>query len=235
MIKQIAAFLAFIPAISAHAAVSPDVIALAKRCSPDVSPLTMAYIVNQESGNNPYVININGAAKLKKQPVSEAEAASIANSLIKGGQNIDMGLAQINSANLGPLHLDAQDIFNPCVNLAASQSILKACYHKSLKSWQPGQVALQHALSCYNTGSLQKGISNGYVTKLQKVADLSDIKVPTLLPEGREKSAVKEQKPSYDGENDAFGADDDNDAFAQQNSDAFLTKPVVSVGGKGNE
>ena len=81
-----------------------------------------------------------------------------------------MGLAQINSNNLVGLGLSVDDIFKPCINLRASQTILKACYDSALKSYPAGQVALRHALSCYNTGSLINGISNGYVTKVINVA-----------------------------------------------------------------
>ncbi|WP_407210733.1 lysozyme family protein [Enterobacter cloacae] len=68
----------------AHAASASDTIAsLAARCAPDVSPLTMAYIVGHESGNNPYFINVNRGANLKRQPQTEAEAVEVANRLIK--------------------------------------------------------------------------------------------------------------------------------------------------------
>lgn len=85
----------------AHAASASDTIAsLAARCAPDVSPLTMAYIVGHESGNNPYFINVNRGASLKRQPQTEAEAVEVANRLIKNlkkDESIDMGLAMINS------------------------------------------------------------------------------------------------------------------------------------------
>ncbi len=51
--------------------------ALRARCAPDVSPLTMAYIVGHESGNNPYFINVNRGANLKRQPQTEAEAVEL--------------------------------------------------------------------------------------------------------------------------------------------------------------
>lgn len=79
---------------------SDEVARLAQRCAPDVSPLTMAYIVGHESSNGPYRININGSIQLKQQPRTEAEAVSVAKVLLKDNKSFDMGLAQINSNNL---------------------------------------------------------------------------------------------------------------------------------------
>jgi len=218
--------------VSAHAAsASPAVAALAERCSPDVSPLTMAYIVGHESGNNPYAININGGKQLARQPQNELEAIAVASSLLEEHKNIDMGLAQINSTNLGSLHIDLNTIFKPCNNLLASQIILKSCYHSSLKSWKPGQEALHHALSCYNTGSQDRGIANGYVTKVEQVAANSDLKIPTLMPDGQQEDSGETAdksgsiKKPYDGEPDVFAqSGSGDDAFSQHDSDAFLTK-----------
>ncbi|MDE9059724.1 lytic transglycosylase domain-containing protein, partial [Klebsiella pneumoniae] len=77
---------------------SDEVARLAQRCAPDVSPLTMAYIVGHESSNGPYRININGGStQLKQQPRTEAEAVSVSKVLLKDNKSFDMGLAQINS------------------------------------------------------------------------------------------------------------------------------------------
>ncbi|AJB73266.1 MULTISPECIES: lytic transglycosylase domain-containing protein [Enterobacterales] len=218
----------------AHAASASDTIAsLAARCAPDVSPLTMAYIVGHESGNNPYFINVNRGANLKRQPQTEAEAVEVANRLIKNlkkDESIDMGLAMINSNNLSSLGITVEQVFKPCINLRASQTILKDCYSTALKSNPPGQIALRHALSCYNTGSQVRGISNGYVTKVINVAKQSDLKIPTLLPDGQNEEAesqpVSAKGATFEGEHDAFTGESDSggDVFSQDNTDAFLTK-----------
>lgn len=217
---------------------SDEVARLAQRCAPDVSPLTMAYIVGHESSNGPYRININGSTQLKQQPRTEDEAVTVAKVLLKDNKSFDMGLAQINSNNLVGLGISVEHIFNPCTNLRASQTILKACYDSALKSYPAGQVALRHALSCYNTGSLTNGISNGYVTKIINVARQStDLKIPTLLPDGQtsedstatEPQQAKSSAPAYDGEQDVFGSGD-GDAFSRENTDAFLTKQETAKG-----
>ena len=221
------ALIPFMAPMLSYAAVSSDTVAaLAARCSPDVSPLTMSYIVKAESGNNPYAININNGPQLTSQPQSEAEAVAVARKLLSENKNLDFGLAQINSANLKGLNLDLEHIFKPCVNLAASQEILKACYHESLKSWEPGQEALRHTLSCYNTGSQLRGFSTGYVQRVESIAaNATGVKIPTLQPESEVQAAVKKAS-SYDGEPDAFqdqNERDSPDAFSQKNTDAFLT------------
>lgn len=231
------AFLAYAGQTNAAPA-SDEVAKLAQRCAPDVSPLTMAYIVGHESSNGPYRININGNVQLKQQPRTEMEAISVAKVLLKDNKSFDMGLAQINSKNLVGLGISIDSIFKPCINLRASQTILKACYDTALKSYAAGQEALRHALSCYNTGSLTNGISNGYVTKVIDVARQStDLKIPTLLPDGQpgeDSTATDPQQarspvPQYEGEKDVFGGGD-GDAFTMNNTDAFLTKQEAAKG-----
>lgn len=150
-----------------------------------------------------------------------------------------MGLAQINSNNLVGTGLSVDDIFKPCINLRASQTILKACYDSAHESYPAGQVALRHALSCYNTGSLINGISNGYVTKVINVARQSTDLEKSLrfLPDGQTSEdstatgpqQAKSTATQYDGEQDVFGSGD-GDAFSRNNTDAFLTKRETAKG-----
>ncbi|WP_407213997.1 transglycosylase SLT domain-containing protein [Enterobacter kobei] len=76
-----------------------------------------------------------------------------------------MGLVMINSNNLSSLGITVEQVFKPCINLRASQTILKDCYSTALKSNPPGQIALRHALSCYNTGSQVRGFQTGMSRK----------------------------------------------------------------------
>lgn len=219
--------------IATAASASDAIASLAARCAPDISPLTMAYIVAHESGNNPYFINVNRGASLKRQPQSEAEAVEVASRLIKNlkkEESIDMGLTMINSNNFSSLGITVEQVFKPCINLRASQTILKDCYSTALKSNPPGQAALRHALSCYNTGSQGRGISNGYVTKVVNVAKQSDLKIPALLPDGQNTEAesppVNAKGATFEGEQDVFTGKSDSagDVFSQDNTDAFLTR-----------
>jgi type IV secretion system protein VirB1 len=147
-----------------------DFHALATECAPWVEPQTMAAIVRTESQFKPYAININGGARLERQPASKEEAVVTAKWLIANKYNIDMGLGQINSVNLAKTNLSVEDAFDECKNLAASATILKWNYDSASKQTTDEQAALGAAISAYNTGSFTKGFSNGYVQKVVKNA-----------------------------------------------------------------
>lgn len=158
-----------------------DFVALAQECAPWVAYETMAAIVKTESAFQPLVIGINGGVRLVRQPESKAEAVITAKWLIGNGYNIDMGLGQINAANLMKTGLTVEDAFDPCKNLAASASILFWNYQAAKRTETNEQAALRAALSAYNTGSFSKGFANGYV---QKVVNNADVKlaVPAIQP-----------------------------------------------------
>src|SRR6266446_8380479 len=90
-----------------------------QQCAPEVHVSTMQAIIRTESGFNPLAININGATRLPRQPKSKTEAIGWARWLITRGYSVDLGLMQINSANLPRLGLNAETVFDPCRNLQA--------------------------------------------------------------------------------------------------------------------
>lgn len=139
---------------------------LSAECAPWVAPQTMAAIVKTESQFNPLAININGGAKLERQPVNKDEAVVTAKWLIANRYNIDMGLGQVNSANLVKTSLSVEDAFDACKNLAAAATILQWNYEAASKKVSGEQAALKAAISAYNTGSFTKGFNNGYVQKV---------------------------------------------------------------------
>jgi type IV secretion system protein VirB1 len=143
---------------------------LAHQCAPSVAIETIAAVVSHESRRNPFAIGINGSARISRQPVNKEEAIETATKLLGMGLSIDLGLAQINSANLGRLGLTVEQVFEPCANLRAAETVLRGCYDPAAKQHGPGQRALQAALSCYNTGSYARGLSNGYVQSVYRLA-----------------------------------------------------------------
>ncbi len=152
---------------------------LAAQCAPSIHVRTIASLVRQESRLNPYAIGVNGGPPLQRQPTNTAEAVAMARMLLAQGDDIDVGLGQINSANFGWLGLSLPQLFDPCDNLRAAARVLSDCYARGGAVWGEGQQALQAALSCYNTGSLSAGLANGYV---RKVAAQAALPVPELLP-----------------------------------------------------
>ena len=143
-----------------------DFFLLAQQCAPTVAPQTIAAVVKHESGFRPNAIGINRAGRLQRQPRNQEEAVVTAEWLIKNGYNIDMGLGQINSANLRRLGLTVKDVFDPCTNLRAAAQILSENYNLASRSYADPQKRLHVALSYYNTGSPTRGFSNGYVSKV---------------------------------------------------------------------
>ena len=154
-----------------------DFVALAQECAPWVAHSTMAAIVKTESAFRPLAIGVNGRARLARQPETKEEAVVTAKWLISHGHNIDMGLGQVNSANLAKTGLTVEDAFEPCKNVAAAATILHWNYQAARGKVQGEQAALRAALSAYNTGSFTKGFSNGYV---QKVVNNAAAAVPGM-------------------------------------------------------
>lgn len=204
--------------------ISGSVIALAKRCAPNVHPLTMAYLVANESSNRRYAINVNDGEQLTSQPGSLAEAKEAIEQLERKGVNYDVGYGQINSSNFDWVGASGVELFDACTNLRASQQVLMDCYKRALNGGVSPQTALRDALSCYNTGSMEAGYANGYVASVESIADTQQ--VPELLPgrdtrsseDGDVQRRSKQQNESGFGEPDAF-ASESNDAFSMGGDD----------------
>ena len=138
----------------------------------------MAAIVKTESGFKPFSIGVNKSeVKLIRQPANKQEAVTTAKWLISNDYNIDMGMAQINSANMKWLGVSIDDLFDPCKNVAAGAKILLNNYIDAFKKIGEPQDALRAALSSYNTGNATAGIKNGYVAKVTAAS----VTVPALL------------------------------------------------------
>lgn len=138
--------------------------AMVAQCSPSMHPAIVQAIVKTESSFNPFAISVNrGGNRLARQPSNFGEAVQTAKRLLAQGANIDMGLGQINSANMNWLNLSVEQAFNPCSNLTALQHVYLTCYDKAGITGLG--TRMQRAFSCYNTGGMTKGFNNGYVNK----------------------------------------------------------------------
>lgn len=137
--------------------------AMVAQCSPNMHPAIVQAIVETESSFNPFAIGVNRGSRLTRQPSNFGEAVQTAKRLLEQGANIDMGLGQINSANLQWLGLTVEQAFTPCVNLQTLQHVYLHCYNKAGKNGLGDRM--QRAFSCYNTGNFTKGFFNGYVAK----------------------------------------------------------------------
>lgn len=141
-------------------------IGMIEACAPGVAVETIQAIVRVESAGDPLALNANRSGKAVRLKADDlADAIRLARAEIAAGNTVDMGLMQINSANLPALGLTVEQLFNPCTNLQAGATILTGAYAAAMKSHGEGQAALQAALSHYNTGSFQRGFANGYVAR----------------------------------------------------------------------
>lgn len=169
-------------------------VSLAKACAPAVAPETLLSVAHAESRLNPYAIGVNGGPKLMEQPESREEAIATATQLVVvEGKSVDLGIGQINSANLDHLGMSISDAFDPCKNLAGAARILEEAYEPSRDQLGDGQAALGQALSRYNTGKPDKGFANGYVDRVKASAD---IVVPAIATTS---AAVAPTAPAYAG------------------------------------
>jgi len=137
-------------------------------CAPGVDPVTMAAVVKQESGGQPWVVNNNTTRKSTKFE-SKAAAVAAAMAAVGRGDSVDMGLVQINSKNLPALGLTVEQVFDPCTNLAAGAHILTTGYQKA--------GSLGGALSIYNTGRPDSTVGANYA---QSVFGQAGAKVPAI-------------------------------------------------------
>ena len=123
-------------------------LALSLRCAPALDPHMIVAIGQHESGLDPLAIHDNTTGVL----IRGSEVTSQAPRLIGAGHSVDLGLMQINSHNLGLLGLSVEDAFNACRSVEAAAKLLAL-------------------FSRYNTGSPQRGIANGYATKVMAQMD----------------------------------------------------------------
>ncbi len=130
---------------------------LVAACAPRVGPVTMSAVIAYESAGRPYAIGDNTEHR-SYFPSNASAAEALARRLLAAGHNIDVGYAQLNSANFARFGLGAASAFDPCTNIAAGARILRDAYAGAARTYGPGQVALVHALSAYNTGGYWAGL-----------------------------------------------------------------------------
>jgi type IV secretion system protein VirB1 len=187
-------------------------------------------IVQVESGGNAHALNVNGGVELVRQPRSREEAVAMARWLERHGYSFDVGLAQLNSANLARLGLDVASAFEPCANLRAASRVLEECLYRARARLGDGARALNAAVSCYNTGHFTRGVANGYVAAVRSRAPKSlslrshDALRAIATDSDRAGRCANEERSGSRGvpSSGRFGRTARrNDAFARRLADAF--------------
>jgi type IV secretion system protein VirB1 len=152
-----------------------DLSALRRSCVPQAPMSTVAAIVHTESAGNPYALAIDfpqnllrqwklpsGTLRLARQPHDRQEALDWMAYLERLGVSVDVGLMQVSTAEARRRGIDRTTLLDPCTNLKVGWTILENFYQLEARHYGPGQTALAHSISRYNTGDSQRGIDNGY-------------------------------------------------------------------------
>lgn len=142
-----------------------DLALLIDRCVNPLHKVTMEAIIKVESSGNPLALGLNKGYKLQTQPKTEDQAKLWAEYLEKNDYNFDVGLGQVNIKNIHKYGYKASDLLDPCLNLKIASDILDKSYQVA-STKNSSAIAIQKAISAYNTGNFTSGFANGYVQKV---------------------------------------------------------------------
>ena len=147
---------------------------LAALHAPSVNAGTLIAFAYNESRLHPWAIHDNTTTR-SHFPPSLADAVALASSLLGQGHSLDLGIMQVNNANMARTGLSVASAFDPATSMRAGAVILVAAYRQCLHGGQGAtqperQAALRCAASVYNTGREQAGLLNGYQAKVWRVA-----------------------------------------------------------------
>jgi len=154
--------------------------ALAQQCAPEVATEAVVPLVVTESGGNDLSINVNKGPRVRASTL--AEGAALVRRYMAAGYTVDVGLAQVNSANFARLGVSVEQAFEPCTNLRLASSMLQQGYGLASRHYS-GLDAISATYSLYNTGTLTRGFLNGYVGRVWSAAsEMGSIAAPPPIP-----------------------------------------------------
>jgi type IV secretion system protein VirB1 len=152
-----------------------EAIELAAEHAPTVNTGTLLAFAYRESRLRPFAIHDNTTGQ-RVFPASAAMAAGLTGLRLAQGHNLDLGIMQVNSANLARTGLTVTTAFDAAESMRAGASILVAAYQRCLRGNEHAtpieqQAALRCAATIYNTGREQAGILNGYQSGVWRAAE----------------------------------------------------------------
>jgi type IV secretion system protein VirB1 len=164
---------------SAVRAQKTDVARLQSTCLPAAPLSTLRGVIEAESSGNPNAMQIDfpkallkrwnlpeGTLQLKRQPKDQRQALDWLAYFRSYDIFVDLGLMQVSTAEAKRRGISPESLLEPCTNLRVGWQILEEDYLIEKKTFGPGQEALQHAISRYNTGDTRQGIVNGYLGRV---------------------------------------------------------------------
>jgi type IV secretion system protein VirB1 len=137
-------------------------------------------LVVTESGGDPLRIHVNRGPLVRAASV--ASGAAIVRRYMAAGYTVDVGLAQVNSANFARLGVTIEQVFDPCTNLGLASILLQTGYGRASR-YYTGVDAISATYSLYNTGTMTGGVRNGYAARIWAAATaMGTIQAPPSLP-----------------------------------------------------
>ena len=151
-----------------------DAISVAAESAPTVNARTLLAFAYYESKLHPFAVHDNTTGRTAL-PATPADATTLARSLLAQGHSLDLGVMQVNSANLARTGLTVASAFDAAASMNAGGAILVDAYHQCLHGNRAAthaeqQAALRCAASVYNTGREAAGVVNGYQGRVWRVA-----------------------------------------------------------------
>jgi len=154
-------------------------LSLAGRCAPGAPADTLLAIAQTESALYADALSINrpnaaarhagytdGQLILRRQPKDRSEAKTWLHWFTLHHYTVSIGLMQVNSEMGLRLHLEPEQLLEPCTNLRVGAAILVSVYTDLAREMGEGFAALDVALSFYNSGNSLTGFRNGYVASV---------------------------------------------------------------------
>lgn len=170
---------------------------LAQRCAPEVATEAVVPLVVTESAGNTLQINVNKGPRV--QAGSVAQATALVRRYMAAGYSVDVGLAQVNSGNFARLGVSVEQAFEPCTNLHLAAQVLQEGYALASRSYA-GLDAISATYSLYNSGSMTRGLRNGYVRRVWANAAATGAvttvpPLPVTPPSGSDANRFSAQAP----------------------------------------
>ena len=101
----------------------PLFLQLAASVAPSIAPETLAAFAQAESHLEPFAIGDNDTGQ-SYQPATAAAAVALATSLLSQRHSLDLGIMQVNSANLARVGMTVAMAFDPGQSIRAGAVIL---------------------------------------------------------------------------------------------------------------
>ena len=143
---------------------------------PDTPPAVIEQIITVESNEQQFAINVNSEKPVTiTQPTNLEDAITLTEKYIAQGYTVDIGYMQVNSQHLKKYDVTIGQLFDPCQNIYIGSEIFMHGYTATKAFYGDTPLALETALSAYNTGTFHRGFQNGYTTRYEPQAPAAPI------------------------------------------------------------